>query len=122
MHVFRSVVEKNGFCLIPLIETLKQVDICMVPVGGIYTIDSEKARRMMAQIEPKVIILMHYRDGEAGVQELAPVEAFTALYPTEMVHYLSGNAWDTEQEPLQGVVVFDAGKMRGLFVVLFSKK
>ncbi len=72
MHVFRSVVEKNGFCLIPLIQTLKQVDICMVPVGGIYTIDSEKARRMMAQIEPKVIIPMHYRDGEAGVQELAP--------------------------------------------------
>ena len=122
MHVFRSVVEKNGFCLIPLIETLKQVDICMVPVGGIYTIDSEKARQMMAQIEPKVIILMHYRDGEAGVQELAPVEAFAALYPTEMVHYLSGNAWDTEQEPLQGVVVFDAGKMRGLFRCAVFKK
>ena len=93
MHVFRSVVEKNGFCLIPLIETLKQVDICMVPVGGIYTIDSEKARQMMAQIEPKVIILMHYRDGEAGVQE-----------------------------PLQGVVVFDAGKMRGLFRCAVFKK
>ena len=89
----------------------------MVPVGGIYTIDSEKARRMMAQIEPKVIIPMHYRDGEAGVQELAPVEAFTALYPTEMVHHLSDNQWDTEQEPLQGVVVFDAGKIRKKQVV-----
>ena len=65
----------------------------MVPVGGIYTIDSEKARRMMAQIEPKVIIPMHYRDGEAGVQE-----------------------------PLQGVVVFDAGKIRGLFRCAVFKK
>ena len=89
----------------------------MVPVGGIYTIDSEKARQMMAQIIP-----MHYRDGEAGVQELAPVGAFTALYPTEMVHHLSDNQWDTEQEPLQGVVVFDAGKIRGLFRCAVFKK
>lgn len=122
MHVFRSVVEKNGFCLIPLIQTLKQVDICMVPVGGIYTIDSEKARQMMAQIEPKVIILMHYRDGEAGVQELAPVEAFTALYPTEMVHYLSGNAWDTKQERCRAWWYLMPGRFGGFFVVLFLKK
>ena len=94
------------------IQVLKHVDVCMVPVGGIYTIDSEKARQMMAKISPGVIVPMHYRDGAAGVQELAPVEQFTALYPTEMVHHLSDNVWDTEREPLRGVVVFDSARMR----------
>ncbi len=32
----------------------------MVPVGGIYTINSKSAAKVISQIEPRLIIPMHY--------------------------------------------------------------
>lgn len=43
------------------IEKIGVVDILMVPVGGVYTIDSAKAVKIMSEIEPKIIIPMHYQ-------------------------------------------------------------
>jgi L-ascorbate metabolism protein UlaG (beta-lactamase superfamily) len=37
------------------------VDILMIPVGGVYTISAKEAIKIMAQIEPKIIIPMHYQ-------------------------------------------------------------
>lgn len=42
------------------LEKIGQVDILMIPTGGVYTIDSKDALKIMSQIEPKVIIPMHY--------------------------------------------------------------
>ena len=43
------------------IETIGDVDILFVPVGGIYTIDGVQAAQAVGQIEPKTIIPMHYK-------------------------------------------------------------
>ena len=32
----------------------------MIPVGGEYTIDSSSAQKIISQIEPKIVIPMHY--------------------------------------------------------------
>lgn len=42
-------------------ETLGEIDILMIPVGGGYTISSKEAVKIMSQIEPKIIIPMHYQ-------------------------------------------------------------
>src|SRR5205823_2585208 len=42
------------------IEDMGDVDILMIPVGGTYTIDAKTAVEVISQIEPKVIIPMHY--------------------------------------------------------------
>lgn len=45
-------------------ETLDQigdVDILMIPVGGKYTIDGEKAAEVAKQIEARFVIPMHYK-------------------------------------------------------------
>ena len=42
------------------LELLGNVDVLMIPIGGEYTIDSQKAAEMVRNIEPKVIIPMHY--------------------------------------------------------------
>ena len=42
------------------IEQIGEVDILMIPVGGNYTISSKEALKIMSQIEPKIIIPMHY--------------------------------------------------------------
>lgn len=42
------------------IEELGDVDILLVPVGGTYTLDAEDAEKLVRQIEPKVVVPMHY--------------------------------------------------------------
>ena len=42
------------------LEKIGTVDVLMIPVGGIYTIDSHEAAKVIGQIEPKIVIPMHY--------------------------------------------------------------
>jgi L-ascorbate metabolism protein UlaG (beta-lactamase superfamily) len=43
------------------LEKIDSVDVLMIPVGGEgYTIDSAQAQKIIAEIEPKIIIPMHY--------------------------------------------------------------
>jgi L-ascorbate metabolism protein UlaG (beta-lactamase superfamily) len=43
------------------VEDIGSVDILMIPVGGKYTIDYKEAIAVAGQIEPKVIMPMHYK-------------------------------------------------------------
>lgn len=43
-----------------LIEEIGDVDILIVPVGGFYTIDSSVASEVVREVEPKIVIPMHY--------------------------------------------------------------
>lgn len=61
------------------VDSLDGVDILMIPVGGLYTITPSQAREVIAEIEPSIVIPMHY--GRAGLNpktfgELLPVSAF----------------------------------------------
>ena len=51
------------------IETIGDIDILMVPVGGGSTINAEEAVAIINQIEPKIVIPMHYK--LAGMAKLA---------------------------------------------------
>lgn len=52
-----------------------QTDILLVPVGGVYTIDAKSATNIVSQLEPKIIIPMHYKI-EGLKFELDGVEKF----------------------------------------------
>lgn len=59
-------------------ETLEKVantDILLIPVGGHYTIDYEEAVFLINQIEPKIIIPMHYALPHLKIK-LDPVDKF----------------------------------------------
>lgn len=43
------------------LEKISDVDILMIPVGGTYTIDSKIAAKVVSQIEPRIVIPMHYQ-------------------------------------------------------------
>lgn len=42
------------------LKKLEGVDILMVPIGGVYTIDAKVAAEIISEIEPRLIIPMHY--------------------------------------------------------------
>lgn len=43
------------------LEEINGVDILMLPIGGKYTIDGEKAAEIARKIEPAIIIPMHFK-------------------------------------------------------------
>ena len=43
------------------LEKIGDIDILMIPVGGVYTISAKEAVKIMSRIEPKIIIPMHYQ-------------------------------------------------------------
>jgi L-ascorbate metabolism protein UlaG (beta-lactamase superfamily) len=57
------------------IAKIGNVDILFVPVGGVYTIDSKGACEIVSQLEPKIIIPIHYKI-EGLKFELAGRESF----------------------------------------------
>lgn len=42
------------------LEKIGEIDVLMIPVGGAYTVSAKEAMKIMAQIEPKITIPMHY--------------------------------------------------------------
>jgi L-ascorbate metabolism protein UlaG (beta-lactamase superfamily) len=57
-------------------------DILMIPVGGVFTIDGKAAAEIVAQLEPKIIIPMHYKT-EGLKFELEPVDNFLKAFGVE---------------------------------------
>jgi len=43
------------------IDDLGNVDVLIIPVGGIYTIGAKDASEVISQIEPGIVIPMHYK-------------------------------------------------------------
>lgn len=66
------------------LNTIGACDILLVPVGGVYTITPEEATEVIAQLEPKIVIPMHYKI-EGLKYELSPIETFLKSYGAENV-------------------------------------
>lgn len=62
-------------------EKLKGTDVIFIPVGGVYTIDAEKALGIIGKIAPKMAIIMHYRVDSYGLRVLASLEDIRKIIP-----------------------------------------
>lgn len=47
-------------------ELLKDADVALVPVGGVYTYDRHEALDLIERTKPKLVLPMHYRAEAAG--------------------------------------------------------
>ena len=64
------------------VEQLSSCDILLIPVGGVYTISAKDAPDIIAQIEPKIVIPMHYKLEGLKV-DLKPVNDFLTVMGKE---------------------------------------
>ena len=60
-------------------ERLKGLDALLIPVGGFYTIDARQAKALAEELEPRVVVPMHYRGNGFGYDVIGPVDAYTDL-------------------------------------------
>ncbi|HPL93138.1 MAG TPA: MBL fold metallo-hydrolase [bacterium] len=69
------------------LEALENVDILLIPVGGKYTLDAKKAAHLIKQIDPKIVIPMHYKTAGSNmdIDDLQPFAKEMGLgeYTTE---------------------------------------
>jgi len=63
-------------------EKLSSCDVLLIPVGGIYTIDAKDAPDIIAQLEPKIVIPMHYKV-EGSKIDLEPLDKFLSTMGKE---------------------------------------
>jgi L-ascorbate metabolism protein UlaG (beta-lactamase superfamily) len=63
------------------IKAIGTVDVLLIPVGGFYTIDAAQAWEVVKQLQPRIVIPMHYKT-PAIEFPIAPVEKFLAQADT----------------------------------------
>jgi L-ascorbate metabolism protein UlaG (beta-lactamase superfamily) len=57
------------------VEALSDVDILLIPVGGVSTIGASQAAEVISLVEPKIVIPMHYKTKALAIK-LASVNRF----------------------------------------------
>jgi len=57
------------------VEEIGNVDVLLLPVGGVSTVNAPEAAEVVRQLEPKVVVPMHYKTPALN-WELEPVDKF----------------------------------------------
>ena len=105
-HVVR--VEADGMVLVHCgdlgmipepqdLETWKPVDILLLPVGGVYTIDAQQAQSLVRALKPRIAVPMHYK---TRYLQFALGEVNPFLEGFEAVRYIRGSSFEVYKEKL----------------------
>lgn len=94
-----------------VIEEIGAIDILFIPTGGFYTINAEEAVKVLQEIEPSIVIPMHYKQpgmNEQHFAELQDVNTFLKAVGadgTEPIEKLVVKKEDLNAEDLKVVVL-----------------
>lgn len=70
---------------------LQGLDCALLPVGGFFTIDAAVAARIVRELQPRMVIPMHYRTETSGFDVLADIDeamhAFDETMPVVTLTY-----------------------------------
>lgn len=58
------------------LEKFGEVTALLIPVGGVYTIDAEKASKVISSIEPAFVVPMHYKMNGSKIDDIDTLEKF----------------------------------------------
>ena len=89
------------------IEKIGNIDLLLVPVGGVYTVGAKNAAKIVSQIEPRMVIPMHYLLPQLKFK-LEKVDEFLRILGvknTEPQNKLVVKARDFSSEEMQVVVL-----------------
>lgn len=90
------------------IEQIGDVDVLLVPVGGQYTLDAKGATELISQLDPRLVIPMHYSiPGLTMSKEIAGVDQFlkACALPAETLPRLKISKKDLPQDSTKVIVL-----------------
>ena len=84
-------------------------DALLIPVGGTYTLDAAGAAAVVQQLQPRVVIPMHYRGESFGFDNIDTVEPFLAHFPAQSIRRSANDTLELTAQTPQGVTVLTFG-------------
>ena len=91
------------------ISRLYGADVCMICAGSATALPSQEAKRAADEIMAKVVIPMHYRDGNRGGHRLETVRDFAYHFESpEFIHYYDTDTFEVtpDMEPQVAVLKY----------------
>ena len=88
---------------------LRGCDALLIPVGGTYTLDAAGAAAVVRELQPRVVIPMHYRGENFGFDNIDTVEPFLAHFPAQSIRRLASDTLELTAQTPQGVTVLTFG-------------
>ncbi|MBE5753518.1 MAG: MBL fold metallo-hydrolase [Clostridiales bacterium] len=82
-----------------LLELLLPVNILLIPVGGKYTIDSERAKEYVDQLMPEIVIPMHYKTKSSDI-DIEKAQGFLDEFDEEDVDVCHKDELEFSREDL----------------------
>ncbi len=86
------------------LKMLSPIDILFVPVGGVFTIDGKKARKLVESLKPRIAIPMHFRVGGLSLS-IQTIDEFLEDLPESRILRV-GNEVDFVPEELPSETEF----------------
>lgn len=90
-----------------VVAIAKNCDVLLLPVGGVYTIDANCAKKYVDAINPKIVVPMHFHDPELKFT-LNKLDDFLKLFDDKQVERLENDSltlYDVPQNEVVKVVV-----------------
>lgn len=84
------------------VEQIGGIDVLMIPIGGTYTVDAEKAAQVISDIEPRIIIPMHDARSNA---DLVSVEQFLKQMNKEGITAVPKLTVSRDKMPTEATIV-----------------
>ena len=91
-------------CFLDDYQKIAGCDVLMIPVGGYYTINSQQALEMIHQIQPRIVIPMHYRSDHFGYDGIDTIDSFIKN-ARDVQYYTNNSITVTKQTPGQIAVL-----------------
>ena len=85
------------------VQAIGPLDVLLIPVGGYYTIDAKTALEVIGQLQPRIVIPMHYKTPDLAASlasVLAPVDDFLTAIGDQADVIQAGQTYAVEKDGL----------------------
>ena len=81
-----------------VVAKIKHCDVLLLPVGGTFTVDADGAKWYVDQMQPKVVVPMHYKTDEHNF-DVDGVDRFLSLFDSAQVTRSKSDTLNLDDAP-----------------------
>ena len=82
-----------------LLDLLLPVNVLMVPVGGVYTIDAEQAKEYVDALMPDIVLPMHYKTKSLTL-DIDRLDSFLRLFEDEEIEEPGSDTLELDRDDM----------------------
>jgi L-ascorbate metabolism protein UlaG (beta-lactamase superfamily) len=83
-----------------ILDELKNLDVCFIPVGGVLVLDPNEAKQLIEELQPGYIIPMHFNDRDLNFTLLGIGEFAKAMLDIASIEEIKGWVVEIDKESI----------------------